>query len=122
MGGKKNQLEKEMIKINTKVLHKTSYGLHLITSCKGDSINGQTANAVMQIYLGPTNHLHQYQPAKPDSRIYKKKQGLWRLNPFPGYPLNFIGKFGFKSGRSIDKFENIGFALFAEQARNSLKR
>lgn len=42
-----------MIKINTKVLHKTSYGLHLITSCKGDSINGQTANAVMQITSDP---------------------------------------------------------------------
>jgi len=95
--------------MNAEVLHKISYGLYLITSCKGDSINGQTANAVMQITSEPPtlaisinkeNLTHEY---IKESKVF----GVSILSQ--DTPLSFIGKFGFKSGRAIDKFENINY-------------
>jgi len=95
--------------MNTKVLHTISYGLYLITSCKGDSINGQAANAVMQITSEPLtlaisinkqNLTHEY---IQESKVF----GVSILSQ--DTPLNFIGTFGFKSGRDINKFENVDY-------------
>jgi flavin reductase (DIM6/NTAB) family NADH-FMN oxidoreductase RutF len=39
--------------MNLKALYKISYGLYIITSRKGDLINGQIANTVFQISNEP---------------------------------------------------------------------
>ena len=39
--------------MNLKSLHKISYGLYVVSSRKGEKINGQTANAIMQVTSEP---------------------------------------------------------------------
>ena len=39
--------------MNTSALHKLSYGLYIVCSRKGDSLNGQIANSVMQLASEP---------------------------------------------------------------------
>ena len=39
--------------MNLKALHKLSYGLYVVTSRKGDRLNGQIANTVFQITSEP---------------------------------------------------------------------
>ena len=39
--------------MDPRALHKISYGLYIITSRKGDQINGQIANTVFQISNEP---------------------------------------------------------------------
>ena len=93
--------------MNPKALFNLSYGLYIITSKNGDKINGQTANALIQVTAEP--------PAiaiglnnKNLTNEYIKKSKVFAVSILSqDAPLNIIGQFGFKSGRDTDKFENI---------------
>jgi flavin reductase (DIM6/NTAB) family NADH-FMN oxidoreductase RutF/rubredoxin len=94
-----------------KALHKISYGLYVICSKKGEKINGQIANAIFQVTAEPQtiaisinkkNLTHEY---IEDSKVFT----ISVLSK--DTPMNFIGNFGFKSGRDIDKFEKVGYTL-----------
>ena len=95
--------------MDAKVFHKISYGLYLITSCKGGEINGQTANTVFQVTSDPPtiaiginkqNLTHEFISA---SKIF----GISILSQ--DAPLNLIGRFGFKSGRDMNKFADLNY-------------
>ncbi len=95
--------------MNPKALHKISYGLYIITSFQGEKINGQTANTFFQVTSDP-----------PTIAVAINKQNLTHeFISQSGFfaasilsqeaPLSLIGKFGFRSGRDIDKFEGLDF-------------
>ncbi len=95
--------------MNSRTLHKISYGMYVISSVKEGKFNGQIANTVFQITSEPAtiaisinkqNLTHEYISA---SKIFAA--AVLSENT----PLKFIGKFGFKSGREIDKFEDTEF-------------
>jgi len=95
--------------MNPTVLHKISYGLYIITSFKGDRINGQTANTVFQVTSDPPtiaiginkqNLTHEF---IKESKVF----GISILGL--DTPLNLVGQFGFKSGRDSDKFANLNY-------------
>jgi len=102
--------------MDLKALHKISYGLYVVSSKKGEKINGQTANAVIQVTSEPPtiaiginkqNLTHEYIKESKVFAISILSQDT---------PLSFIGKFGFKSGRDIDKFENVNYKAGKTQA------
>lgn len=95
--------------MNPETLHKISYGLYIVASAKEGKNNGQIANAVMQIAAEPPtiaisinkkNLTHEHIAASKVFSISVLEKGT---------PLPFIGQFGFKSGREIDKFKGINF-------------
>ncbi len=95
--------------MNIKAIHQICYGLYIISSKKGDTINGQIANTVFQITSEPPtvavsinkqNLTHEY---IAESKVFSVSI-LSREAPMP-----FIGNFGFKSGRDADKFKDIRF-------------
>jgi flavin reductase (DIM6/NTAB) family NADH-FMN oxidoreductase RutF len=97
--------------MNTKALHQISYGMYIIGSRKGDSINGQTCNTVIQVSSEPPiisacinkgNLTHDF---IDDSGVF----AVSILSQ--DTPLSLIGRFGFKSGREVDKFEGIDYKL-----------
>lgn len=97
--------------MNLKALHKISYGLYIIGAKKEDTINGQTANTVVQISSEPAtvavsinkqNLTHEYIMASG----YFTMSVLARETP-----LSLVGQFGFKSGREGDKFSGINYSL-----------
>jgi len=97
--------------MNYKTLHKISYGLYIICSKNKEKINGQIANVVAQITSKPAiiaisinkeNLTHEY--------IEKSK--VFTISILTEEtPMKFIGKFGFKTGKDIDKFENVNYKI-----------
>lgn len=97
--------------MNLKALYKLGYGLYVVCSKNGDKLNGQIANTVFQVCAEP-----------PIIAVALNKQNL--TNDFVSAskvftvsilsqdtPLNFIGGFGFKSGREVDKLKGINYKL-----------
>lgn len=97
--------------MNKKALYNISYGLYIVCSRKGDKINGQIANTVVQVCSEPPmisvainagNYTHEFIDA---SKMFSASI-LARETP-----LSFIGNFGFKSGRDIDKFAGVNYIM-----------
>jgi len=97
--------------MDTKVFHKISYGVYVVSSKKGNQINGQIANAVMQVTSSPPqvaialnkdNLTHEYVRTNKMFTVCILEQET---------PLNVIGLFGFKSGREVDKFADVSSRL-----------
>jgi flavin reductase (DIM6/NTAB) family NADH-FMN oxidoreductase RutF/rubredoxin len=93
--------------MNPRALHKISYGLYVVTSKKGTKFNGQIANSVIQttaeppmiaICLNKQNLTHEFVEASKVAAVSVLSQDA---------PMEFIGRFGFKSGRDIDKLEGV---------------
>ncbi len=102
--------------MDKKPFHKISYGIYVICSKNGEKTNGQIATTLFQVTSEPPtiavsinkqNLTHQY---ISESKVFtvsildKKTQ------------LPFIGTFGFKSGRDIDKFKNVTYKIGTTQA------
>lgn len=97
--------------MNVKTFQKITYGLYVVASKKEASLNGQIANTVFQIASDPPvfavsinkkNLTHEY-------IAHSRKFSVSILSK--DTPLEFIGRFGFRTGREINKFENIGYKL-----------
>ncbi len=98
--------------MNLQALYKIGYGMYIVSSKnKEGKFNGQIANTVFQVTSEPPqiavclnkNNL---------TTEYVKESGIFIISVLKkDTPLEFIGKFGFKSGRDINKFENINFNL-----------
>lgn len=88
-----------------------SYGLYVISSKKDDKFNGQIANTVFQttsepptlaVCINKQNLTHQYiQESKVLNVSILSKET----------PMKFIGHFGFKSGRDLDKFKDVDYKI-----------
>ncbi|MBW2638033.1 MAG: flavin reductase, partial [Deltaproteobacteria bacterium] len=86
-----------------------SYGLYLVTSVSGEKVNGQIANTVFQvcsetpkiaISINKDNLTHDY----------IKESGVVAVSVLEeDTPMTFIGNFGFKSGKDIDKFSKVKY-------------
>jgi flavin reductase (DIM6/NTAB) family NADH-FMN oxidoreductase RutF/rubredoxin len=95
--------------MNPKAFFKMSYGMYVVCSKDGDKVNGQIANTVTQVAS---------EPALIAVAINKKILSLEYIDKCKvltvsilaqDTPLSFIGNFGFKSGRDIDKFKGIDY-------------
>ncbi|MBW2332799.1 MAG: flavin reductase [Deltaproteobacteria bacterium] len=97
--------------MNPKTLHQISYGLYVVTARMGDKINGQIANTVFQITSKPATLAVSINKENYTHEFIKKSRSLVAnvLNRDTG--MVFIGRFGFKSGRDIDKFDGIKHRL-----------
>ncbi len=102
--------------MNLNALHKLSYGLYIIGSRKGDRLNGQVANTVIQVTSEPptvavsinkTNMTHEFIKA---SRVFTVSI-LCEATPLP-----FIGNFGFKSGKDTDKLKGMSYKISKTKA------
>ena len=97
--------------MNMQALYRLGYGLYVVCSRKGDKFNGQIANTVFQVCSEPPtiavainrqNLTHDY---IMESKVFTVSV----LSP--DTPLSFIGSFGFRSGRDVDKLEGVNYKL-----------
>ena len=95
--------------MDKKILYKISCGMYVVSSKKGNRFNGQIANAVFQVTadlpriavcINKQNLTHQF---IRESRVFSVS--VLEQNT----PMKFIGRFGFKSGRELEKFEGIDY-------------
>ena len=97
--------------MNKKALYKLSYGMFVVSSKTGGKFNGQIANTVMQVTSEPpaivvcinkNNLTHKYIEG---SKVFSVSILSTET------PMKFIGTFGFKSGRDIDKFKGVNYKI-----------
>lgn len=90
--------------IDSKALYNFSYGVYIVSTEHGGKMNGQIADAAMQISGTPItlavsinkeNLTHELISASGKFSVSILEEDV---------PMPFIGTFGFKSGRAIDKF------------------
>ena len=97
-------------------LQSCSYGVYVVCAKKDGKFNGQIVNTVFQITSEPPtvsvsinkqNLTHEYIDAGKVFTVSVLSQET---------PMSFIGHFGFKSGREINKLEGIKYKLGVTQA------
>jgi ferric-chelate reductase [NAD(P)H] len=96
-------------KVERGVFRDFSYGLYIVTSVNEDRLNGQVVNTVIQVTSDPPrvaviinkkNLTHEF--------ILKSK--LFAASILEeSTPMIFLGPFGFRSGRDVDKFSKVAF-------------
>lgn len=93
--------------MNNSAFYKLSYGLYVITSGKEGRFNGQIANTVFQVTSAPPtvavsinklNFTHEHIVASRRFAVSILEEAT---------PMTLIGRFGFKCGRDINKFEGV---------------
>ncbi|MDO9534736.1 MAG: rubredoxin [Bacillota bacterium] len=97
--------------MNSKALHKLSYGLYIVTSMKDNAFNGQVANSVIQISSDPASLVVSINKKNLTNEFIKSSKRLAVSVLSQEVPLSLIGRFGFKSGRDIDKFAGVNYML-----------
>jgi ferric-chelate reductase [NAD(P)H] len=97
--------------MNTKALHKLSYGLYVVTSTKDGRLNGQIANTVIQVTSEPPIIAVSINRNNLTWEFIKKSRVFAVSVLCEDTPMVFIGRFGFRSGRDTDKVEGIDYRL-----------
>jgi flavin reductase (DIM6/NTAB) family NADH-FMN oxidoreductase RutF/rubredoxin len=97
--------------MNPKALQKISYGMYVVSSKKDGKFNGQIANTMFQttsepamvaLCLNKKNLTHEFVQASKVVTVSVLSTET---------PMEFIGRFGFKSGRDGYKFDGVNFKL-----------
>ncbi|MCK4547194.1 MAG: flavin reductase [Candidatus Eisenbacteria sp.] len=79
------------------------YGLHIVTSHDEGKVNGQVANAVCQVTAEPPKMMICIHKGNLTHEYISKSSVLAISVLEQETPMTFIGLFGFKSGRDVDK-------------------
>jgi len=102
--------------MNPKALYKLGYGLYVVSSKNGDRFNGQIANTVFQVTSEPPTIAVSINKSNLTHQFIKESRVFTASILSQDTPLSFIGRFGFKSGRDIDKLEGIDYKIGETQA------
>ncbi len=97
--------------MNTRALHKLSYGIYVVTSIKDGRLNGQIANTVIQVTAEPPTIAVSINRNNLTWEFIKSSRVFAVSALCEDTPLIFIGRFGFHSGRETDKFEGVEYRL-----------
>jgi len=92
-------------------LHKISYGLYVVCSKNGDKRNGQIANAIFQVTAEPQTIAISINKQNLTHEYIDKSKVFTVSVLSTEATMKFIGNFGFKSGRDIDKFKDVKIKL-----------
>ncbi|MEW5801411.1 MAG: flavin reductase family protein [bacterium] len=95
--------------LDLRVLKLLTYGLYVITSHFGDKLNGQICDAAAQVARQPVAigiSIHKSELTH-EYIMHSHEFALSILDE--STPMTFIGLFGFRSGRDIDKLSRVAF-------------
>jgi flavin reductase (DIM6/NTAB) family NADH-FMN oxidoreductase RutF/rubredoxin len=95
--------------MNIDVFHKVSYGLYIVSSRDGNNYNGHISNTVFQVTANPPKFV----VASHKSNLttsYIEKSNLFSVSILQqDVDLDFMGPWGFKSGKNTDKFRGTSY-------------
>ncbi len=98
-----------LIFMDLNAFFKITYGVYIITTKFEDKLNAMIATAVCQVTAEPVQMTLGINNESLTHELIMKSGyvGVGALRQATDF--NFIGNFGFKSGRNIDKLQGIGF-------------
>ncbi len=85
-----------------------SLGVYIITTKSGDKINGMTASWVSQVSLMPIMLMVAIAPERYTHGLIKES-GYFAINTLSEDQMDTAKHFGFKSGRTVDKFKDTSY-------------
>ena len=92
-------------------LYKLGYGMYVIGSHKGDKLNAQIANTLFQITSEPATVAVSINKSNLTNEHIKATKVFTASVICQASPLAYIGGFGFKSGRDVDKLANVNYKI-----------
>ena len=93
--------------MNRAALYKISYGLYIVTSGENGKFNGQIANSMFQVTSNPATVAISINKENYTHGLIKLSRKFVVSILAQSASMNFIGLFGFKSGRDVNKLQNI---------------
>jgi len=87
------------------------YGLYIVTSAFDGKLNGQIANTVFQVTSQPPQIATSLSKNNLTHEIISKSNVFAVCVLARDTPFTFIGTYGFRSGRIMDKFEGIAHTI-----------
>lgn len=98
--------------MDAKALHKIGYGLYVVTSrAKDGRLNGQIANTLFQVTSQPPTVAVSINRSNLTWEFIRESRVFAASVLCEATPMIFIGRFGFKTGRDIDKFEGVDYKI-----------
>lgn len=91
------------------VLYKLSYGMFIVSSKKGEQVNGQVCNTVFQITSNPYTVAVSINKSNLTNE-FVKESGIFVVNILGPNDHNLVRRFGYRSGRELDKFAGIEYS------------
>jgi len=82
------------------------HGVYVVTTRLGEKINGMTAAWVAQVSLNPLLVMVSIAPSRYSHTLIKES-GIFAINVLTGEQVELAKRFGYKSGRKIDKFAGL---------------
>jgi flavin reductase (DIM6/NTAB) family NADH-FMN oxidoreductase RutF/rubredoxin len=95
--------------MDLRALYPISYGLYVVGARKDDKINAQIANTVIQVCSEPPTISVCINKGNLTYEYIKSSKVFTVSVLAQDAPLKFIGSFGFRSGRDVNKFENVKY-------------
>ena len=100
-----------MENFDMRALFNMTYGMYIVSTVFEEKLNGQVANAAMQITADPVSATTCLNKANLTTEMIMKSK-LFSISILEfDVPMTFLGRFGFRSGRDIDKFEETEYVL-----------
>jgi ferric-chelate reductase [NAD(P)H] len=97
--------------MNEKALYTLNYGVYIVSTKSKDKLNGQIANVVFQVTAEPPK-IAICLNKKNLTHELVSESGIFNVSVLSKCcTMKLIGTFGFKSGRDIDKFLNVGYMI-----------
>jgi flavin reductase (DIM6/NTAB) family NADH-FMN oxidoreductase RutF/rubredoxin len=93
--------------MNLNALRKISYGLYIIGSYKDGKRNAQVANTVFQVTSEPPTIAVSINKNNLTHEFIEATRAFSASVLCQSTPLPYIGNFGFKSGRDVDKLKDV---------------
>ncbi len=97
--------------MNLKALHNLSYGLYVVASGKQGKLNAQIANTVFQVTSDPPTIAVSINKQNLTHEFISESKVFTASILSQDTPLSFIGHFGFKSGKEVDKLKDVNYKL-----------
>lgn len=94
-----------------RIFYKISYGLYIVSSKADGKFNGQIANTVFQVTSAPPKIAVSINKENLTYKFIQNSKVFTVSILSKETPMNFIGHFGFKSGKEIDKFKDINYKV-----------
>jgi len=93
--------------MNRAALHQISYGVYIVTSGKDGKFNGQIANSIIQATAKPATLAICINKENFTHELIGSSRKFVVSILSEAAPMTFIGLFGFKSGRDVDKLKDV---------------
>jgi flavin reductase (DIM6/NTAB) family NADH-FMN oxidoreductase RutF/rubredoxin len=97
--------------MDLEALYLCSYGLYIVSSKNNGDYNGQIVNTVFQVTAEPPAVAVSINKENLTHQLISRSRVFTVSILSTEAPMTFIGKWGFKSGRDLNKFEDTKFKV-----------